>query len=175
MKHLATITDKDITGADGISTAEPRIAVDAILLNSNNHIALLHIGKYDTYTIPGGGVDPGEDFITAVKREILEETGYHCEIICEVGSTLESRIQYDFTQKRHYYIARAIGEQQALQLTEQELDEEITVCWYPIKEALQLISSKISNEYVLKYIQKRTVIALTEVITNRADKIGAHQ
>jgi len=172
MKHLATITDKDITGADGISTAEPRIAVDAILFNSNNDIALLHIGKYDTFTIPGGGVDPGEDFITAVKREMLEETGYNCEVICEVGSTLESRIQYDFTQKRHYYIARTIGEKGELRLTDQEIDEEITVYWYPIEEALQLVSGKVLDEYVLKYIQKRTVIALTEVITNHAHLIG---
>ena len=172
MKHLATITDLDITGAGGISTAEPRVAVDAIMLNSNNQIALLHLGKYDIYTIPGGGVDPGEDLITAVKREMLEETGYNCEIICEVGTTLESRVRYDFTQKRYYYIARAIGEQHELQLTEQEIDEDITVCWYPIEEALQLVINKVLDEYVLKYIQKRTIIALTEVITNYAHLIG---
>jgi len=33
MKHLATITDKDINGSDALSAAEPRIAVDAVLFD----------------------------------------------------------------------------------------------------------------------------------------------
>ena len=31
MKHIVTVTDKDINGSDKLSTAEPRIAVNAVL------------------------------------------------------------------------------------------------------------------------------------------------
>ena len=80
MKHLATITDKDITGSDALSTAEPRIAVDAVLFDQNNNIALLYLGKYDVHTLPGGGVDPDEDLITAVNAKPLKKLAINAKL-----------------------------------------------------------------------------------------------
>ena len=37
------------------------------------------------YTIPGGHVDSGEDFETAAKRELLEESGIKSDNVVEVG------------------------------------------------------------------------------------------
>ena len=164
MKLLATITDKDITGSDALSTAEPRIAVNTVLFDNDNNIALQYLGRYNLHTIPGGGVDPGEDLITAAKRETLEETGYNCEIIGEVGTIYESRAELDFTQKRYYYTARAIGEQSELQLTEQEIYEEATIRWYPMEKALQVISENNPQTTQQKFIKKRDIIVLTEVV-----------
>lgn len=36
------------------------------------------IGRY-IHTLPGGGLDPGEDVATAARREFLEETGFRLE------------------------------------------------------------------------------------------------
>jgi hypothetical protein len=33
MKHLLTVTDKDITGSEKLSAAKPRIAVNAVLFD----------------------------------------------------------------------------------------------------------------------------------------------
>ena len=41
-------------------------------------------GKYE-YAISGGGVDPGEDNITAIKREILEELNMNVEVARSLG------------------------------------------------------------------------------------------
>ena len=54
-----------------------RIGVGIIVLNHENKI---FVGKrkdnpVDKWQMPQGGVDKGEDFITAMKRELWEETG----------------------------------------------------------------------------------------------------
>lgn len=41
-------------------------------------------GRYK-YSLSGGGVDPGEDNITAIKREILEELNMNIEVIRSLG------------------------------------------------------------------------------------------
>lgn len=51
-----------------------RQAARAIVLDGNN-ILLLYTERYHDYTLPGGGVDEGEDLIQGLIRELTEETG----------------------------------------------------------------------------------------------------
>jgi putative (di)nucleoside polyphosphate hydrolase len=53
-----------------------RIGVGIIVLNNNNHVfvAKRKDNPGDKWQMPQGGVDEGEDFITAMKRELIEET-----------------------------------------------------------------------------------------------------
>jgi len=166
MKHLATITDKDITGSDALATAEPRIAVSAVLFDRDNNIALQYLSNYEVYALVGGAVDPGEDLLTAIKREVLEESGCDCEIIGELGYTFESLAEPNKSQKRYNYIARVVGEKGKLQLTEDEISWGAVTCWHPIEKALQLIKETDSSYYVHKFMRLREIAVLTEVITN---------
>lgn len=54
-----------------------RVAAYGVIVD-NDRILLAHWneGGRSGWTLPGGGIDPGEDPIDAVVREIAEETGY---------------------------------------------------------------------------------------------------
>lgn len=43
------------------------------IIISNKKIAMIHSEKYDYYKFPGGGIESGEDPITAMMRETREE------------------------------------------------------------------------------------------------------
>lgn len=42
-------------------------------------------GKATLIETAGGGVEPGEDLITAIKRELREELGVKVEVLCKIG------------------------------------------------------------------------------------------
>jgi ADP-ribose pyrophosphatase YjhB (NUDIX family) len=153
MRHLRTITDKDITGSEKLSDAEPRVAVSAVLYDADRNIALSYMGKHDIHMLPGGGVDPSEDFHAALKREVWEETGCDCEITGELGLIKENRYEQNFTQERFYYLARVTGAKGDLHLTDEEISENTTVVWHPLEQALKIISGKRLDDYQLKYLK----------------------
>jgi len=51
-----------------------RLATRSIALQGNN-ILLLYTERYEDYSLPGGGLDLGEDKIEGMMRELTEETG----------------------------------------------------------------------------------------------------
>ena len=65
-----------------------RIGVGIILLNEKNKV---FVGKRkdnpgDKWQMPQGGVNKGEDFLTAIKRELIEETSIkNSKIIKEIN------------------------------------------------------------------------------------------
>ncbi len=56
-----------------------RKACRALILTPSHEVLLIKIenpdGNWFGWITPGGGIDPGEDEITALKRELLEELG----------------------------------------------------------------------------------------------------
>ena len=88
------------------------------------------------YKIPGGGVEQGEDLMTALEREVLEETGLIVipETVSEIGEIIEYRPdkfspQDKFERHTFYYRCQVREEQHELQLTPSELDKEFQFVW----------------------------------------------
>ena len=78
-----------------------------IVLDGEN-ILLLYTRRYNDYSIPGGGVDPHEDYITGLKRELNEETGAtNIKVIDEYGIFEEYRRShykgYDIIHMTSYF------------------------------------------------------------------------
>lgn len=55
-----------------------RVAAYAIIVGDDDRVLLAHWveGRRAAWTLPGGGLEPGEDPEKAVRREVKEETGY---------------------------------------------------------------------------------------------------
>ena len=100
-----------------------RIGVGIIVLNNNNHV---FVGKrkdnpIDKWQMPQGGVDEGEDFITAMKRELYEETSIkHIKILKEIDRMYEYELPDNLIgiiwkgkfrgQKQKWFVTRFLGD-----------------------------------------------------------------
>ena len=59
-----------------------RIGAYAVITDQTGHMLLphWHAPGAGGWTLPGGGIEPGEDPADAVVREVFEETGYTCAL-----------------------------------------------------------------------------------------------
>ncbi len=68
------------TSADG--SIDLRVSAYAVVTDEAGRLLLPHWseGGRQGWTMPGGGIDPGEHPADAAVREVYEETGYHVEL-----------------------------------------------------------------------------------------------
>lgn len=97
-----------------------RVAAYAVIIDDSDHVLLAHWveGRRSAWTLPGGGLEPGEDPETAARREVLEETGFRVRLeeLLGIDSHVipaSRRVQPGHTEALHalriVYRARIIG------------------------------------------------------------------
>ena len=95
-----------------------RLVARAILLNEQNKIALHTLHRDDIFgnqtylETPGGGVDEGETFEEAVKRECLEETGADIQIICRLGEVEDAYNLIGRKNINRFYLCRILSQKE---------------------------------------------------------------
>ena len=160
MKQICELNDKIILGTDGMSEKAPRITARAIVKNQNGLYAVMYANKFHLHSLPGGGVEDGEDLLTALRREIFEETGCTCDHIEELGIVSENRAHQDFTSKSYYYVVTTEHTPETIHLTDDEIANQTTVQWYPLEDVVRLISEPKHTTTQRMYLQARDMAAL---------------
>ena len=78
-------------------------------------------GKATLIETSGGGVEPGEDLETAIRRELKEELGAEVEILSKIGVVSD---YYNILHRHninHYYLCRVVSFGET-HMTEEEID-----------------------------------------------------
>ncbi|PWK80218.1 NUDIX domain-containing protein [Mucilaginibacter oryzae] len=112
--------------------------VNAVAITEDNKVLMVkqyrHAAGVVSLEIPGGVVDPGEDAVHAIRRELLEETGYQFdefELICTVYGNPSTANNQTFT-----YFTKGGKKVQGQHLDEHE---ELIVEEYTVDEVKQLL------------------------------------
>lgn len=147
------INPEDVT-SDEVNTYTVREASRAVVVDESGLVALLHVTKENYYKLPGGGIEEGEDEITALHRECREEIGCEIEVIGEVGSTIEYRKIFKLKQISYCYFAKVKGEKGEPDLDDGEIDAGFAQVWLPYDEALSALAQSTAttiegNIYIL--------------------------
>ncbi len=106
-----------------------RDGVGAIILNNENKV---FVGKrkdnpFNNWQMPQGGVDHGESYLAAMKREIFEETSIkNLEVLKEIDGFFEYELPKNLVgiiwkgkyrgQKQKWFISRFIGSENEINL-----------------------------------------------------------
>lgn len=162
MKIIGELNDRIILGYDGFSTQPPRITARAIVKNQDNLYAVMYSNKFKLYSLPGGGVEEGEDVLTALHREIYEEVGCVCDDVKELGIVKENRASLDYTQINYYFVVNTFNIPNGNHLTSAEKESQTVVQWHTFDELVKLINEQEIERVQGKYLKARDVIAIDE-------------
>ncbi len=143
-----------------------RTGVGIIVLNTKDKV---FVGKRkdnpgDKWQMPQGGVDAGEDYITAMKRELIEETSISSiKIIKELEKIYQYELPEDLVgviwkgkyrgQKQKWFITRFLGEESEINLNTKHA-EFIDWKW---------IEPKLLPEVIVNFKKELYLNLLTEI------------
>ena len=144
MRLLASTLHPDITPAKLQDTASKRVlrrATRGIIIR-DDEILMLYTKRYHDYSLPGGGIDEGEDNIQGLIRELREETGAkNVRNIQEFGCYEEYRPWYkediDIMQMQSFcYVCEIDQELDAPALEHHEIQNGMHPVWINIHDAI---------------------------------------
>ena len=111
------------------------VSVAALVTNEKGEILLVN-SPWRGWEYPGGLIEPGESFETALKREVYEEAGVQIEITGFVGickNVARNIVNIDFT-------ARYTGGT----LTTSE--ESVQVGWFTPEQAMEIVTFPLTKK-----------------------------
>ncbi|WP_413111902.1 NUDIX hydrolase [Thaumasiovibrio sp. DFM-14] len=167
MPILKTAIHPQVAGEQG--RVFTRLATRAIVIRDDK-ILLLYTQRYDDYSLPGGGVDDGEQIEAGFIRELMEETGATgVKNITPLGVYEEYRPwhkpDFDTVHMLSYCffcdIDDDLGE---TQLESYEIKNGMHPVWLTLQEAIAHNEATLANSEKKGLSVEREIFLLKEVI-----------
>lgn len=148
MRLLKSTVHPDISSLE--QSTFLRLATRAIILKGEM-ILMLYTERYHDYTLPGGGVDNGEELQQGLIRELKEETGaQNIHNIREFGLYEEFRPWYksDFDimhMKSYCYVCDIDPQLGETKLEDHEINNGMKAVWLNVHDAIHHNEQTIKN------------------------------
>ncbi len=140
---------------ESLSQEFPEPTAAALILNENGEIFLMKSPKWGNekmWTIPGGHIETGEDWESATKREIKEETGLDIDVL-ELLKLHEAIFPRDFYKKKHFifvdFLAKAKNKDVKL-----DGREAVEYIWIKPEKALEMNLNPYLRKDIEEYLSK---------------------
>ncbi|MBP6911796.1 MAG: NUDIX domain-containing protein [Candidatus Pacebacteria bacterium] len=143
MKKIGIINEHNFS-IKKIEKLPIRKKVRGLIFKNKNTLVCIEENGYGVkhlLKLPGGSIEKNESNIKAIKREILEETGYEIDGIKCLGFV--ENIRKEYAIHIIYYIAKTKGKKRKLELT----DEELKVETRPIEIDIEVAKKRFKDEY----------------------------
>jgi 8-oxo-dGTP diphosphatase len=143
MKQIGIINEHNFS-REKINKLPIRKKVRGVIYKNKNTLICIEEDGYGIKNIlklPGGSVEKNESNLKAIKREILEETGYEIDNIKCIGFIENVRKEYNYHMT--YFVAKTKGKKKRLKLT----DAELVVGTKPIEINTETALKRIKAEY----------------------------
>jgi len=137
-----------------------RSGVGVIILNNKNEV---FVGKrkdnpIDKWQMPQGGIDKGEDYLSAMKRELYEETSIkNIEVLTEIKGFFEYELPNNLIgiiwkgkfrgQKQKWFITKFLGSDNEINVNTEQ-PEFIDWKWIEPKQLPDVIVNFKKNLYI---------------------------
>ena len=142
-----------------------RTGVGIIVLNNENKVfvAKRKDNPVNKWQMPQGGVDKGEDYFTAMKRELFEETSIkNIKILKEIDEIFEYELPNHLIgkiwkgkfrgQKQKWFITKFVGEESEINL---KTNNQEFIDWkWILPNELPLVIVDFKKELYIKLLEK---------------------
>ncbi|MCL7945518.1 NUDIX domain-containing protein [Marinobacter sp. ATCH36] len=139
MKLLQELIHPDLTTREGRTLR--RHAARGIVLRKDK-ILLLFTERYNDFSLPGGGIDEGEEITIALKRELEEETGARDVQVKDHYGFIEEyrphwKPEYDLMHMTsHFFTCDVAPELADVRMESYEIANGMKPVWISVSEAM---------------------------------------
>jgi ADP-ribose pyrophosphatase YjhB (NUDIX family) len=162
VKLIKEIKDKDIFDVPVFkdSTYPRHRETSRGVVLKNNEVAILYLPDLKLYKLPGGEILNGESTKNAFSRNVLEETGFTCDNIRELGKIIEYKNKYGQIQHSYCFIANAKIQKDTITRKIENDQDKFRIMWVTIDDAIALLKESSPLEYTPKFIRVRDMSIL---------------
>lgn len=129
-----------------------RYKVRGLVLDKKGRVYAMRANKQRVLQTPGGSRKPKEDPITALKREILEETGFKIRVLMEMGT--QTVIRCGVREVTTFYVVQIKGRARDPKLTKTERQRGLRVKRYSSVHAFHTALSVRLKRYRRSAVQR---------------------